>query len=331
MATFIPCDFYSLVKTIVLALITALFLPFSIWAASPKKSGEDLVHYDRGSKRGARVFQSARNCHTKPCVVSRYGAIRLSGEAQKNYTTALELVHQGEVKSISLFQAASKLDDKLSERLFYRRQNRKIFNLEEALNSGQTDVIYVYGIDLHHNIDEADVIALTLRHVKNPKDTRHFYFRHHHDGPDWDIDVAVMTPVKFFHPNPGKVVRGATASPAFSLTLGWYANPEKELTFMKKFLHAWKFNLASGVLVRRELVNRTVDQYVDTKFDAFFGGGLTLLDFVNVGYGINLIRTPRATFPYVGIEVRHAYEFIRSLRQSTNKKWRRYLKKQQET
>lgn len=301
-------------------------IPVIAKTAEPKD--QQLITYDRGKKNGPRTYQTASQCHSTPCIVSRYGAIRLAKNVSQNYRVELGLVHKDEFTSVSLFQAASELDDKVSERLFYKRQNRKVFNLEDALNTGQIHTVYIYGIDLHHTIDEADLIVVTLRHLKNPKDVRHYYFRHHRDGPIWDLDVALITPVKFFRPNPNDVIRGASASPAFSLTLGWYADPEKKLTFGKKFLHAWKFNLASGVLIRRELVNRTADQFVDYKFDGFVGAGLTFLDFVSLGYGINFVRAPHSSFPFVGIEVRHAYEFIRSLRQSTNKKWRRYLKQQ---
>lgn len=309
---------------------TFLFLTLSCSAlAASSREAAPLITFDRGSKSGKRLYLLAQNCREKPCLISRDGAIKFSKQAQKQYTIEAYLVHRDQVTPISLFQSASALDDKLGERLFNRRQNRRIFNLEESLNSGKVDTIYVYGIHLHYLIEEADLIAISLKEIKNPKKQQHYYFRHHRKGPVWDVDVGLVTPIKFFRPNPGGVVRGATAAPAFSMSIGWYADPERRLGFMRKFLYAWKFNLVGGVLIRRELVNRTVDQYVDTRFDGFMGGGITLLDFVTLGYGVNLVRSPHSTFPFLGIEVKNAYHFVRSLRQSTNKKWRSYLKSQQ--
>lgn len=312
-----------------LAMSCALLISTSSLATA-RLDAASLVTFDRGSKTSKRVYISAQSCHAKPCLISRNGAIRFSKEAQNRYTIEAYLVHRDQVTPISFFQAASALDDKLDERLFNRRQNRRIFNLEESLNTGKIDTIYIYGVYLHYLIEEADLIAISLKQVRNPKKQKHYYFRHHRKGPVWDIDVGLVTPIKFFNPNPGGVVRGATAAPAFSMSIGWYADPEKRLGFMRKFLYAWKFNLVGGVLVRRELVNRTTDQFVDTRFDGFVGSGITLLDFVTIGYGVNLVRSPHSTFPFLGIEVKNAYHFVRSLRQSTNKKWRVYLKAQEQ-
>ncbi len=132
-------------------LFTALLLliPGFSLAFQSQKMGPDFVTFNRGEKKRPRVFESAQNCQERPCVVSRDGVIRLSPRAQKEYNLDLGLVNKNGYASIALYQAASALDAKLSERLFYRRQNRRIFNLEQSLNDAKLDVIYIYGIDLH--------------------------------------------------------------------------------------------------------------------------------------------------------------------------------------
>ncbi|MBI4373892.1 MAG: hypothetical protein HY542_03345 [Deltaproteobacteria bacterium] len=39
-------------------------------------------------------------------------------------------------------------------------------------------------------------------------------------------------------------------------------------------------------------------------------------------------NSPRTTFPFVGIEVRHLMEFIRTLKKDTHTRWRKYLKEE---
>lgn len=290
---------------------------------------EPKVLYSIGPDKVVHGFQEASGCRLTPCLVNKYAAIRLPQNLKKHYTIELGYLHHDTHQSLAFFQSASTLDERLGERIFNKEQNRRVFNLENAVNAGQTDTIYLYGIRLHYEFNEGDVLVLTLTNNKRPNQSYEYYFRYHVPGPIWDLDVALLFPVNYFKPNPGSIVRSGRVALGVSYSLGWYMNPEEKYPFLRKFLYAWKFNVVGGLMTRQEVVNFTpTDRIVDTKFDVFVGGGFTFLDIVTGGYAVNLIREPRAAFPFVGIETKALYDLIRSTKRNTGKKWQRYLERQ---
>lgn len=290
---------------------------------------EPKVLYSVGQDKNRHDFQEASGCRLTPCLINKYAAIQLPHGLKKRYTVELGYLHNDTHQSLAFFQSGSTLDERLNERIFNKEQNRRVFNLVNAVNSGQTDTIYLYGIRLHYEFNEGDVLVLTLTDNKRPNQSTGYYFRYHVPGPIWDLDVALLFPVNYFRPNPGSIIRSGRVALGVSYSLGWYMKPEEKYSFFRKFLYAWKFNIVGGLMTRQEVVNFTpTDRIVDTKFDTFVGGGFTFLDVVTGGYAVNLIREPRAAFPFVGIETKALYDLIRSVKRNTGKKWQRYLERQ---
>lgn len=186
----------------VFIFITAVLFFFSNTAHSAKhykKDNSPLVTYDTGYKKNrARNYLSGDNCTHKPCIISKYGAIHLSDKARQKHIVQLGLFHDGSYRSIALFEEGSNIDEKFTERFFNKRQNRKIFDLENVIQNSFTDTLYIYGIRLHYPLDEGDVVIIQLTDKKNPFIKTSYYFRYHRKGPIWDADVAIISPLRLF-------------------------------------------------------------------------------------------------------------------------------------
>ncbi len=305
-------------------LLFLLLTSFDVLAAPTPK-----LDYAVGATKYDQNFLDAASCQFSPCVINKFAAIKLDHKIKSRYAVELGYWHDHAYQPLSLFQAASTLDEQFSERLFNKKPNRQIFNLENAVNKGATDTIFLYGIKLQYSMDEGDVIIVTLKDINNPANVYEFYFRYHVPGPIWDLDVALIFPVNYFKPNPAAVIRSSRVALGVSYSLGWYMDPEKHYSFGRKFLYSFKANIVGGALTRQEVVTYVAgDRIVDTKFDGFVGGGFTFLDFFTAGYGVNLFRSPHASFPFIGIETQKLYELIKSTKRNTGKKWKRYLEKQ---
>lgn len=287
------------------------------------------LDYAVGKSKHDQNYLDASSCQFSPCVINKFAAIKLDKKIKNRYSVEIGYVHEHSYQRLSLYQASSTLDEKFAERLFNNRPNRQIFNLENDINRGANDVIFLYGIRLQYSFDEGDVLVVTLKDIKNPANVHEYYFHYHVPGPIWDIDVSLIFPINYFKPNPATVIRSSRVALGVSYSLGWYMDPTREYSFGQKFWHSFKFNIVGGALTRQEVVTYIAgDRVVDTKFDGFVGGGFTFLDFFTAGYGVNLIRSPHSTFPFVGIETKKLYELIRSTKRNTGKKWKRYLEKQ---
>jgi hypothetical protein len=318
---------YTSLKVYLFIFLAAFFLAVSYSNHSQASEKDpELLSFDKGYKKNKpKNIIPANICQVTPCIIGKYGTIYFSKKDRENYSVHLGLIHNDAYQPIALFQEASNLDEKFGERFLNKRQNRSIFDLASALETSEADILYIYGIMLHYTVAEGDLIVVRFIDKKNSRNRHTYFFRYHRSGAIWDADVALISPIKLFVPNPDKVIRGASISVALSISVGWYMNPEKKYTFGRKFLHAWRFNVFSGLLRRRELTFAGADRYVDTKMDGFVGAGFTFVDFFVGGIGVNLARTPHAAFPFVGLEVKHLYQFIRSLKKSTKKRWKRYL------
>ncbi|MBF0104432.1 MAG: hypothetical protein HQM16_03790 [Deltaproteobacteria bacterium] len=301
--------------------------------ASPNKSKnpEGLVSFDKGYKKNnVRAFQPADPCTHTPCVIGKFGAIYLSETARRDYTIELGLFHEGDLRSVALFEEGSNIDEKFTERFFNTKQNKKIFDLENAIQNSITDTLYIYGLGIHYTLDEGDVVIIKLTDKKNEVIKTSYYFRYHRKGPIWDGDVAIISPLNVNIPNPNNTIRNSMISLSLTTSVGWYMDPEKKYSFGRKFLHAWKLNMSAGLIRRYEYrYEGGTDKYTDSKVDGFFGLGFTFVDFFVGGMGVNMVRDPHSFFPFVGIEVKHMYQFIKSLKTSSKKKWQKYLKAQQ--
>ncbi|MBI4366047.1 MAG: hypothetical protein HY543_04430 [Deltaproteobacteria bacterium] len=304
--------------------IAGICIALTCW--TPSAAAGDLLHFDRGAKKGPRQFQSVETCVETPCVITQHGAWRFAPETVGRYRITMAYVHEGGQRPIELFQQSTSLEQKLGERILNRYPNRKVVNLMQMVEAGKVPIVYMYGILLQHDVDEGDLIAVRLTNSSKGIDAREFYFRYHKTGPIPDIDIAFLYPINFFNPNPGDIIQGAMGGVAFSFSVGTNMDPERRYSFLRKLVRAVRLNAFTGFLTRKELRTIGGDLIVSDAFDGFGGFGFTLFDFLNVGYGINLVRAPHATFPFVGLEVRHVFEFLRSLKRDTHTRWEKYLR-----
>lgn len=286
------------------------------------------VDYDHGTKKGGRQFVSASPCADQPCTITQSGAIRLPIGIEKNHRVQLVALHRGTISSIALFQESTTFEQKVSERIFNRIPNRKVVDLERLLETGKTGTIYMYGVLLQHDLDEGDLIALKLTSLKNPSEVEEYFFRYHHDGLKFDVDLAFVQPISLFSPNPGGVIQSAYSTVALSFSAARAMDPDRHYRLISKVMRAVRVNLTAGLLIRKDVHPFNGDNITQEAIDGFGGLGLTFFDFLALGYGANFARSPHTTFPYVGIEVRHLFEFLRSLKSDTHTRWQKYLKEE---
>jgi len=290
-----------------------------------------FVEYDRGEKNKIRNFVSAENCLGIPCIITQWGAIKLPEGIEKTYRVQLGSLHRGSFHPITFFQESTTFEQKLSERIFNRKPNRKVIDLESLVENEKSPIIYMYGVLLQHELDESDPLVLTLLPLKGSSRIKEFYFRYHHEGAKFDVDIAFVQPLNVFHPNPGDVIQAAHSTVALSFSVARSMDPEKQYSLFGKITRAVRFNLIAGLLLRKDVAPLSVgDNITKESFDTFAGGGLTFFDFLAVGYGANLIRSPHTSFPFVGIEIRHLLEFLRSFKADTHTRWQKYLKEETE-
>lgn len=289
-----------------------------------------MVWFDRGTKKGPRTFQSVDGCVEMPCIVTQYGAWQFTDVVVARYRVEMSYFHEGSLHPIGIFQQSTTLEQKLGERLLNRHPNRKIVNLMQMVEQGKTPTIFMYGVLLQYEIRDGDPVIVRLTRFDDPTDVREYYFRYHKTGPVPDIDIALLYPIGYFHPNPNYTIQGATAGAAFSFSIGSHMDPERKYGWFRKALRAVRLNIFTGLVTRKELQPIGGDLVVSDSVDGFGGLGVTVFDFLNLGYGINFVRTPHSTFPFVGIEVKHVFEFLRSLKQDTHTKWEKYLREERE-
>lgn len=296
---------------------------------TPLRAGTPLAEYDRGDKKGERNYLSAEACVATPCILTQWGAIRLPKNMANSYRMELGIHHRGSFSSIALFQESSSLEQKVSERVFNRQANRKIVNLERLVETGKTNTLYMYGLLLQYEFDEGDLLALQMTDLKNPSKVYNYYFRYHHQGTNWDIDIAFVQPLNLFTPNPGGIIQAAYSTAAVSFSVARAMDPEKKYSLLSKMTRAVRANLFLGLLLRKDVTPfGGGDNIVTEQLDGFGGVGLTVLDFLAFGYGGNFVTSPHTTFPFVGIEVRHLAEFLSALKKDTHSRWRKYLKEE---
>lgn len=295
------------------------------WAASGR-SPSPLLEYDRGTPKGARAFQSVERCTETPCVVTQHGALRFHPDVASQYRVEVWYIHDGSVHPIGLFQQSTTFEQKLGERLLNRTPNRKIVNLTRMIETGSANTVYIYGVLLQYDVDEADPILVRLTSLADSRDVQEYYFRFHKTGPRADLDLAFIFPINHFSPNPGDTIRSANRGMAFSFSVGSHMDPDKKYPLISKLARAVRMNLMLGVVDRQLASDIAGDRVISNSVDAFAGVGLTFFDFFLAGYGYNLVRPPRSGFPFVGLEVRHVFQFIKSLKKDTHSKWEEYLR-----
>ncbi|MBI2980737.1 MAG: hypothetical protein HYY44_00240, partial [Deltaproteobacteria bacterium] len=196
----------------------------------------------------------------------------------ENHRIEVGGLHRGAFRSIALFQESSSFEQKLSERIFNRQPNRKIVDLEQLVETGKTNTLYMYGLLLQYEFDEGDLLALKFTSLKNPSKVNEYYFRYHNQGLKWDIDFAFIQPINIFHPNPGGVLRAAYSTGALSFSFARAMDPNKQYSLLSKAMRAVRFNLFTGVLLRREVTPFNGDNIVEDRIDAFGGLGIAFFD-----------------------------------------------------
>ncbi len=288
-----------------------------------------LLEFDRGTSNGERNFLQSDRCQETPCVITQDGAWKFSTAVPAVYTVTMQYMHGGALLPINIFQQSATFEQKLGERLLNRYPNRKIINLVHMVETGEVQTLYMYGIRLQYDIDEGDPFIIRFTHRKNPAHVFEYYFRYHHTGIRPDLDLAFLFPFPPFAPNPGGAIQNASRAMAFSLSAGSPMDPEQRYHVLRRLMKAVRVNLVMGVVDRSIVSDIAGDQVIKSSVDGFAGVGVTFFDFVLAGYGMNLFRAPRGGFPFVGIEVRHVFNFIRSLKKDTHSQWEKYLAAEQ--
>lgn len=298
-------------------------------AAEPSPPPIPIVHYDAGSKKGARHFQDSADCVEMPCIITQHGAWQFSPEVVGHYMVRLGYVHDKVFRPIALFQESTTLEQKITERLLNRYPNRKAVNLMHMVESGKISTIYVYGLLLQNDIAEGDLITINFTNYADPTQTKDYFYRFHRTGAVPDFDITLLYPLSYYHPNPGEQVQGTFGGAAFSFSVGTHMDPRKKYNWVMKGFRAVRTNLFLGIITRKELHTISTDTVTKDNADGFVGFGITLFEFLNAGYGVNMIRSPHTFFPFVGIEVKHVYEFFKSLKPDSHSRWVKYMKEEQ--
>jgi hypothetical protein len=331
--------YFSAVIVIIVVLLCGLSLVHAKSKPKPPEPGaiESLppqIFFDRGDggrsarTKAPRSFGPSEDCSSTPCIVTQHGAWQFPPDVVGRYAIRMGFVHENHYHPIELFQESTTLEQKMAERLLNRSPNRKAINLMHALESGKVTTVYAYGLLLQNDIKEGDLIAISLTDTKDPLQVTDYFYRFHRTGLVPDFDFTLLYPINFYHPNPGDQVQGTYGGAAFSFSVGTNMDPGKKNNWFVKGLRAVRLNLFMGLLTRKELANIPAGTIVQDKLDGFVGMGFTFFEFLNAGYGVNLVRSPHTFFPFVGLEVKHVYEFFRSLKPDTHSRWVRYMKEE---
>jgi hypothetical protein len=288
-----------------------------------------MVQIDAGTKKGAREFTDSVDCVETPCIITQHGAWKFAPEVVDHYLVRMGYVHEKVFRPIALFQESTTLEQKMAERLLNRYPNRKAINLMHMVESGSISTIYVYGLLLQNDITEGDLITISLISIADPTQTQDYFYRFHRTGAVPDFDITLLYPLNYYHPNPGEQVQGTFGGAAFSFSVGTHMDPRKKYNWFIKGLRALRTNLFLGVVTRKELTTVSTGTVTKDNADGFVGLGITLFEFLNAGYGVNMIRSPHTFFPFVGIEIKHVYEFFRSLKPDSHSRWVKYMKEEE--
>lgn len=296
---------------------------------TPVEPPAPMVQYDPGTKKGARNFVDSADCIETPCIITQHGAMKFAPEVVDHYMVRMGYVHDKVFRPIALFQESTTLEQKMAERLLNRYPNRKAINLMHMVESGNLSTIYVYGLLLQNNIGEGDLITISLTSITDPTQTKDYFYRFHRTGAVPDFDITLLYPLNYYHPNPGEQVQGTFGGAAFSFSVGTHMDPRKKYNWVAKGFRAVRLNLFLGVVTRKELTTVSTGTVTKDNADGFAGLGITLFEFLNAGYGVNMFRSPHTFFPFVGIEVKHVYEFFKSLKPDSHSRWVKYMKEEQ--
>jgi hypothetical protein len=292
--------------------------------AAPIHGAPEVV-YDRGYIDEERKFLPATNCVKVPCIIGPNGVIKFPWGISDGFDLRFGYFHDGVFRPLGIIESVAEDEDTMARRLLNQHKNFHVLNLERALENGKHDAIYLYGIGLRYPILDGDLFVVTIESSKDRSLDAQYYFRFSRKGAVKDIDISVVIPMPTFTPNPNGIIRGAQTSVAVSYTVGWHLDPERSYNSFETFARAWKFNAVAGILSRNELTREGPgDTAIEQKADGFIGVGVTFIDFLSVGYGINLVRVPRSGFPYVGIQVKHFYDVMHSFI-SKNRRWKDFL------
>lgn len=322
-------------KLVVYIVFWGVFCATSVHAAKSKKPVEPppapvpSIQFDPGSKKGARDFSDSADCTETPCIITQHGAWQFSPEVVGHYSVRMGYVHDKVFRPIALFQESTTLEQKMAERLLNRYPNRKAINLMHMVESGIIPTIYAYGLLLQNDIGEGDLISISLTDMADPTRTKDYFYRFHRTGAVPDFDITLLYPLNYYHPNPGEQVQGTFGGAAFSFSVGTHMDPRKKYNWFVKGIRAVRTNLFLGVVTRKELHAISTGIVTKDNADGFVGLGITLFEFLNAGYGVNMFRSPHTFFPFVGIEIKHVYEFFKSLKPDSHSRWVRYMKEEQ--
>jgi len=290
-------------------------------ALATEANHEVILRYDSGRDASARVYLDAEPCREKPCVVTELGAVRFDLPADR-YEVSLWLMHRNLLTRIEYLEHRELRDYQALERVFNRRRNKRVFSLTERIANNRLPVLFLYGITLQYEVDQGDTMIIEMSERGQASATRRYYFRYHQAGMHPAFDIALLLPLNFInYPRPGPDFENRSLNAAVTLAFKWNKDPSADYGWLSKLALSVYPSMFLGLMTRRFLV----DGLSRAQADVFAGTGLTFLDFLFAGYGINVFHSPRTGGPFIGFHVGKALNFIRDLQRSSPERWDAFL------
>lgn len=282
------------------------------------------VEFDRGRGSGLREFQSADRCMTTPCVVTHDGAIRFRFDPGEPVEIDAAFLHEGNVSPILLFEKREREDYAVFERIFHPHRNKRTWDIRSRIERHELETLYLFGLTQQYRIDDGDPIVIEVRSLREPSQTRQYFFRYYATGTQLGCDVAIVFPLNVYPP-PEEDTTIRYLGPAFALTVsvGWNMDPERRYTPLVKLAHALHPVVIAGVLSRDVLRDSASDDV--WQMDLLLGGGLQFLDFLVLGYGASVIHEPRVGAALLGLNLAALGRVLDRLNDTRSADWDAYL------
>lgn len=310
---------------------------------SPEPSFDRVLEYDRGAPEGDRHFHDAAGCRVHPCVVTQHGALRFNIAGAGDFDVRVYLLHEGRVAPVRIFERREHSDYRVFERIFDPHRNKRVWDLSDRLSQKRIDLFYILGLVQQYRITHGDVISVEMRLVSRPEWTRIYYFRYYDRGISWRPDVAFTVPFNLdtLYAREGRYRNLSSAAPTNlvgTLSLVRNADPGRPRGALRKIfdsVHPVAF--AGPININFEKQNRQINDSGVTRtfytqhsgaIDLFVGGGISLLDFFVVGYGVNVFRDPHVGFPLVGISVVHLSRVLSQANRSASEDWDEFIEEE---
>ncbi|MEM6733551.1 MAG: hypothetical protein AAF658_18470, partial [Myxococcota bacterium] len=284
-----------------------------------------VLWFDRGDNDEMRHYWLATECTNTPCVITQDGALRFNRQPDRELDIEMWLVHARSVTRLDYFEKRSRKDYVMLERALNLHRNRPVWSLSENLETGRFETAYISGVTRQYRLREGDLIVVEVRDRANPSDSETFYFRYHRSGFQLRLDFGLVVPINAIRvPEPSPPWMSGSVGAAGTLQLRKTKDPEGEYSRLESLWLSVHPTVFLGLMVRDlEQPGRVPEDREQA--DIFGGVGITLFDFLFVGWGGNLINGPRFSQPFVGVHVRNIVQYVAELNRSSPAEWDEYM------